>query len=338
MSMIINPYRFAGPIGAPAEWMTPNEGVHSAYSNNWHNYTVRTMVSRFVLPAGATKFRVTFTAAASAGMEIDKCYIGLSRLLTFDSTPEPLLFSGSAGTIVPAGGSVLSDETELSYDGTRDLCISFYIPSGASPNNSVANRAGNFFMNSQHAGGDSAINTGGTWTRSISNIRAITKFEAYTGGSWKNLFASQDSTASGYTNYTIRSLLGVGQLTSVKTYLRLGIYGRCIDMFIGNSAEGSNPFDFLATPTRLLFGGSNGTGTEDHRVYMTDDFARSILDLTKPVLMSYATNSSLISRRSAPPSGQSSKYKSGNQAGDVTWPTPSTSGDYLGPVIIDEKY
>lgn len=337
MSMIIAPYRFLS--GAPTGWQTANEGPLTGSSTGWSNFSIRTFVSRYLLPAGATKFRVTFDATASVGLQIGKCFIGASRLNVFDVTPTQMFFSGNPDVLIPAGGSVLSDEVNLAYDGSRDICIAVYIPTTAAPNNVVGQRAGNLFMGSQHQGGDSVTTLGGTFARSVTQIRNITKVEAYAGGAWKNIFAAQDSTiGSSFANFTIRSKYDVGQFTRARPLIRLGLYGVASDMFIGNSAEGANPFDFFATPYRVSFGGANATPSEIHRYHTSDDFDFTLLDSSKPLLISYHNTGTFGSRLVAPPSGISSRYRSGNQAADVSWPSSTATSEFLGPGIIDEKY
>ena len=340
MSMIINPHRF-GVAGAPSDWQTVHDSAFTNFSSNWSNYTIRTFISRSLLPAGATKVRVTLGSSSSTGLKVSKAYIGKSRHFIFDEAPSQLLFGGNAGfTIAAANGVQISDELDFNYDGTSDLCISFYVPSDASPNNTMGTLGGNSFMGSEYVGGDSANTTGGTWARTTTTIYGIRKVEVFTGGSWKNIFLSHTAYPTNWLGYTIRGLYAVGHFTRSRPVVRVGMASRVTDLFIGNSAEGSNPFDFLSTPTRLTFGGANGTGTEEFRAYFTDEFNfESVVDPTKPLLLSYHTASSRIGERASPPTGQSTRYKSGNSASVVSWQSgSSTWGSFLGPQFIDEKY
>lgn len=341
MSMIVNPFRFSGGGGggAPEAWMTALDLDLNASANSFSNYTVRNYVTRLLLPASATKFRVTFKAGPSEGMTLNKAYIGLSELLTYQVAPTQMFFGGSPGFVLAAGASITSDEINLAYDGTREICVSFFIPSGSGASDLLAYRGAvnPVLAGGQYAGGDSAASTGGTWTVST-DVYSVQKVEAYTGGSWKNILTSQATTQTGFANYTIRSRLSVGQLVSAKDTLRVGMGCRCADLFIGNWAGGADPLAFASTPTRLTFGGSNGTPAVDYRVYMTDGFPKSTVDLSQPVVLSYFTDASRISRRPSPPSGQLSGYKAGNVVSNLGFSADFVGADYFGPSIFDEQY
>jgi hypothetical protein len=342
MSMMINPARF-GLGGAPSEWQTITDGVFTGFSNNWQNNTIRTFISRGSLPAGAIKVRVTFGASSSTGLRIAKAYVGPSRGMVFDDTPTQLLFGGVANyDIASANGTILSDELTFTYNGTKDLCISFYVPSDASGAglNTMGSRGGNAFMGSNWNGGDLANSTGGTWSRITTSIQGIRKVEIYTGGTWKSVLSSVSDYSTNWDNYTLRSLVSLDQLPRTRNTVRFGLLCRANEVFVGNSAEGSSPFNFLTTPIRVTFGGANATPAEDFVPHLSDDFDYTQLDISKPLLMSYHTATTRIAARNSPPTGQSSRYKSGNQVSDTgAWQTGSSSwSSFLGPHFIDEKY
>lgn len=342
MSMIINPFRF-GVAGAPSDWQTVTDAAFTNFSSNWQGITVRTFISRGALPAGATKIRVTFGASSSTGLRINKAFVGKSRHFIFDNAPTQLFFGGSPShDILTANGTVLSDELNFDYDGTSDICISFYVPPDASTVGlaTMGRRSGNNFMGSTSVGGDSADTTGGTWTRNTINIDGIRKVEIFTGGSWKNLFTSVTQFLTNWNNYTIRSLVALDQFVRSRNTIRVGLLCRANEVFIGNSAEGASPFNFASAPFRLTFGGANATPAEDFRPYLSDDFDYTLLDPTKPLLMSYHTATTRIAERTSPPTGQSTRYKSGNSVADAgAWQTGSSGwGSFLGPHFIDEKY
>lgn len=336
MSMIVNPYRYL-LAGAPTGWVAPLDGVLTSTSSGWANYTFRTFVTRPLLPGSATKVRVTFSSLSGGGINIGKAYIGLSRNNSFDIAPSQLLFSGSAGVIIPASTDVLSDELTIPFNGTGDLCVSAYISSSAGANNFLAQRSappltGGTYIFNDNANSTSTIGRGGT-------VYGVKKIEAYTGGSWKTIYTVQTNYESGWNNYTLRSKIDVGQFSLAKTLVRFGLTARTSDFFIGKSAGGASPFDFVATPTRLTFGGANNTGTEDYLTYVTDDFDLSAFGLGTDLLFSYHATGNILGNRPSPPAGISSRYKSGNSASTVSWHSGSTTwGNYLGPAIIDEKY
>ena len=337
--MLLNPYRFA-PGGAPSAWTTLADSAFTSSSDNWSNYTIRTWLSRSVLPAGATKMRVTFGASSVEGMKISEAYVGPSLGYEFLSSPTQMFFSSNADVTIATDGTALTDEVALPYDGDTDLCISFRIPADTSYNR-LANRAAATFFNSRY--GSIAANSTSTFGGdAVGSLAGIRKIEVLTGGSWKNIFLSHNAYPStGWGDYTIRSFYDLDQFTRIRPIVRIGLANRASEMFIGNSAEGASPFDFLATPTRLTFGGNNGTGgSSDLTAYLTDEFDfASLVDPTKPLLVSYYSTSSRLSARTSPPTGQSSRYKSGNSVSDVTWHSGSSSwSSFLGPHLIDEKY
>lgn len=340
MSMIINPYRF-GVGGAPSDWTTIADSAFASSSDNWSNYTIRTWLSRSVLPAGATKFRVTFGASSVEGMKISKAYIGPSLAYDFLSTPTQIFFSGNADVTIATDDTILSDETDLAYEGETELCISFHIPSDSSFNR-LGTRPTSTFFNSRYSTGDVANSLSPFNTASAGNLAGIRKIEVLTGGSWKNIFLSHNAhPTTNWGGYTVRSLYELDQFTRSRPVVRVGLAHRADGMFIGNSAGGGSPFDFLSTPTRLTFGGNNGTGgSTDYTTYLTDEFDfAALVDITKPLLLSYYSASTRLSARTSPPSGQSTRYKSGNSVANVSWQSGSTSwGNFLGPHIIDEKY
>lgn len=341
MTMLLNSRRFAA-AGAPSAWQTVLDTTHNAVSGSWFNYTVRNFFRRALLPASATKFRVTFTSPSSGGFTLSNCFIGISDTMVFNVAPTQVFFGGNPGHVFTAANqSVTSDEVELAYGGSTDICVSFYMPpSSSGATGLLGNRNGmGAVMGHNYAGGDVADDTGGTWSLFTGQIQGITKLEAFTGGSWKNVFTSHTAYPTNWNAYTIRSKLDVGQLSLAKTIARVGIACRVTDLFIGTSAEGAAPFDFASTPTRLTFGGNNATPAVDYQVHLTDEFDISVFDPAKPLILSYHSATTRINSRTSPPAGQSSRYKAGNSVSALTWQTGSSSwGNYLGPIVIDEKY
>lgn len=334
--MIINPYRFAGPAGAPEAWVAPLDGVLTSTGGGWGNYTFRNFISRPLLPGSATKARVTFSALAGGAMEILKAYIGQSRGATFDTTPLALTFGGNAGVTLSAGSDVVSDEINLPFTGTGDICVSAYIPSSGAAH-FLSQRSAPALTGGNANFGDSASATG-TFARGGTTY-GVKKIELYTGGTWKTILAPQTNTESGWNGYTIRSKVNVGSFSLARTFARFGLTARASDFFVGHSAGGASPFDFASTPTRLTFGGINNTSAEDLITHLTDDFDLAALGVGTDLLFSFYTTGGTVGNRTSPPSNLSSRYKSGNSASNVSWHSGSaTWANFLGLAVVDEKY
>lgn len=337
MSMLINSYRF-GVSGPPSEWYNVWDSAFTGSSGNWSNYTARSYFSRFLLPAAATKFRITFGAAASAGLNIGKAFIGPSRLMKYDAAPQQIFFSGSPGRLLAADETVISDEVTLPYDGSREVCISIYIPTGSGPNHVMPDRSANLFCGGNFGLGDFADSTASDLSRSAS-IYGVRKVEAFSGGSWKTIFQSMDDRLTGWTGYTFRSRFEAGRITTARPTLRFGLMCRVSDMFIGNAVETAGSFAFASTPSRLTFGGANASPATEFRAYVTDDFPVSALDMGKPILLSFHLSHTEIPRTTTPLSGTSSQYKIGNVASDLSFSGGAGYfGYFLGPGLVDEKY
>lgn len=337
MSMIINPGRF-GVSGAPTGWSTVTDASMSGNSTNWANFTVRSYFSRSLLPAGATKVRVTFATFSSGGTKISKAYVGPSRRLVFDVTPTQLFFSGQPGFTIGASQEILSDEIDISYDGSQDLCVSFHVATDAGVNNWMASRVGGSLSGGEWAGGDLSASTGGTWLGSP-NIYLVKKLELFTGGTWKNILTSHTNYSTNWSNYTVRGLLQPGAFARARPLIRVGFAYPVTKAFVGLSAGGGSPFDFASTPTQLLFGGLAASNTEVGTLKFTDEFDMSGYGSGDSVLFSVHTATTHMAGRSSPPTEQSSRYKLGDSASVLSWQSGSSSwGDFLGPQVIDEKY
>lgn len=335
--MVLNPFRF-GVSGAPTGWTTISDGAVTANSNSWANYTIRTYFSRSLLPAGATKARVTFATFSSGGTKISKAYVGPSRRVVFDDAPTQVFFSGQPGFTLGASQEITSDDINISYDGSKDLCVSFHVATDAGANQWMATRSGSVFSGGDYKNGDQAASTGGTWV-AVNPIYLVKKLEIFTGGTWKNILASHTSYPTNWNNYTVRSLLQPGAFTRARPLVRFGFCYPVSKAYIGLSAGGASPFDFASTPTQLLFGGLAASNTEIGIVKFTDEFDMSGYSPGDSVLFSAHTATANMAVRSSPPAEQSSRYKSGDSASVVSWQTGSAAWtEYLGPQIIDEKY
>lgn len=336
MSMIIDPYRFGVP-SAPTGWVTATDGSPTGDSGSWGNYTVRVYVMRSLLPAGATKVRITFRTFSGGGTDISKAFVGQSRKLIYDVAPSQLLFSGSPGFLLAASSEITSDELNLTYDGLHDLCISFHVSASAGANNRMSTRSGSPIMGSDFDAGDLADDTGGTWSPSAVNFYFVKKIEVFTGGTWNNIFTSHSSFATNWNNYTVRSLVTSSQFTRLRNTVRFGVTQPISKMYVGPSAGGASPFNFASTPTQVLFGGLAASPTEANRPHFSDDF--DMTGYSGDLLMSIHTATTNIGIRSSPPTGQSSRYKSGDSAANVTWQSgSSTWAQFLATSFVDEKY
>lgn len=338
MSMLVNSFRF-NYTGAPEAWVTPLNGALNLTSANWHNYTVRNYINRSLLPGSASKVRVTFSALAGGATKIAKAYAGLSRGNIFDVAPSQLLFSGNPGVTVAAGSDVISDELTLDWNGTGDLCVSFHIPIDAGSNNYLAQRNSPQLVGGYAFAGDAANTTGGAYPRG-SITYGIKKIELYTGGLWRTIFnPSREISGTWWNTYTLRSKINVGEFTLAKSKVRFGLLARSSDVYIGKSAGGANPFDFVSTPTRLTFGGLNNTSAEDYLTNISDEFDLGAFGVESDILFSFYATGNNVAHKASPPSGLSTRYKAGNNASNVTWQSgSSTWSAYIGPSLIDEKF
>lgn len=83
-----------------------------------------------IIPSGtigaAETFRLTFDGATTKPTGVQSMYIGergAGDAYDFAVTPVPVLVGGISTFDIPQGGSVVSDEITLSFDGTKDLVI-----------------------------------------------------------------------------------------------------------------------------------------------------------------------------------------------------------------------
>lgn len=110
---LLNPFRFGGG-GGGGGWVTTAALTGSGSSVGWSGHTLRQVIPATAFAAGS-RIRFRIVSGTTGGMVIGAAYFGKKGVgnYDFDTTPSQLLFSGSAGVSVPAGGSVYTDELIL---------------------------------------------------------------------------------------------------------------------------------------------------------------------------------------------------------------------------------
>lgn len=324
--------------GVPTVWATIFNAATNGMSMNWHNYTVRSFVSRGYLLAGATKFRITFSSHTGATLEINKAYLGESVQNIYGTPPVQMLFGGSPSVVINPGASVISDEINLNYGGLSDLCVSFYVPTSAESagRHYVSSVPSNYFGGSTYFAGDVANTTGMSSGRG-SNLYNVTKIEMFTGGTWKEINKyAQTYLNNGWNNYTLRSRINSGLFVPTQPYIRLGYMANMSKCFVGVGVSNSS-LNFDGTPYQVTFGGLPNTGTDINKIYFSDDIPSNIFNITKSTIFSHHQSTDYVN--SGPiPAGGDSRYAAGDLADDITFAGMGYGSSYFGPLLIDEKY
>lgn len=108
-------------------WISVSDIVLNQNSGAVQGYDYRFALSKSAFSAlgAATKIRVTLKAASNAPSVISTFYAGLVTSAPNADTMTPIKFGGNPGVTIPAGGMVVSDETDFSLDPTRDLLLTF---------------------------------------------------------------------------------------------------------------------------------------------------------------------------------------------------------------------
>lgn len=339
--------RFLGPVAASRFIPTGPAGgdevvfttTMTGSSNGWQTYTIRTLFTRMIAPASANSFRIGFRANTGATLRVSKVFIGSGNDWQFGSTPTQIFFGGNPGATFSSGSTTYCDDVALDYDGTKNLVVSFYIPLDAPPDTFISTNAANYKHKYSFRAGDFANDVGGTWSLNGENSCSIVEVEAFVTDAWNNQFRVDTGAvgSSGWVNYTFRTRYETGVFCgSGFTDFRVGLLNNVSDIFIGNAVSTPGSFEFTATPTRLLFGGANGSVTNQNQVNVTDSALLSILDLGQPVLVSYLNQSSGIFFATTPPSGMSSATRSGDFASVVSGSGfGGYFGWYMGPALVD---
>lgn len=111
--------------------------INPVYSNvpaNWKNYTVRVVIPKEKFLDSFSKVAAIFIGDAdlSSSITYGPVYIGFSAgtpAYAFDDTPDQLEFGGSSTGTSSAGELITTDELSLSIDDSKDVVLSFHIPS-----------------------------------------------------------------------------------------------------------------------------------------------------------------------------------------------------------------
>ena len=151
---------FAGAMGqggGGGAWATAYSGtIGGTISPGWSGYTMRQGIPAASTLAGS-KVRLTLNVGAALA-NIAAVFVGRRApsgdSYDFDSTPVPVLFSGSPGISVPGSTDIVSDEASLVLDGMTALVVSVYF-SGVTSLYPVAS-LGFGFSNYYIAGNDAA--------------------------------------------------------------------------------------------------------------------------------------------------------------------------------------
>lgn len=342
MSMIINPFRFSAG-GGPVNWRADFDNVPTTTDNSWSNYTARNVVSRFLLRPELSAFRVTIKAPAGNPISVGDVFVGKSNGMIYPSAPVRATFSGANGFTLAAGASITSDVVNLNFDGSTDIAVSIYHNTLSGHNRTILRLSGNYpFLNSGYKSGNAADQVGGLFSAFNEGAYGYVKLESAEPPSlsgWSSVLSLTPARRTdSWNGYTIRNRYDVGVLNVTKAKLRALLFGSMTDLFIGNAEAAAGSLNFLAAPTRLTFGGANGTPSSIIFSHTTDEFLASILDLSKPVLISGHSNTIMIGDGAAL-TGVNSGYASGNTASATgTWTHTAISGNKsLSILRIDQK-
>lgn len=123
MSVLLNPYRWRGIVGVRF-----SEANFSADNNGVANFGFRIRFPASALAGSWASCAVTFQASATQALSLTGAYIGhrASSGDAYDANNlNQLLFSGSGTLALSANASQKSDTLAFSYDGVRDLIITF---------------------------------------------------------------------------------------------------------------------------------------------------------------------------------------------------------------------
>ena len=171
-------------------WATVASAALDGNSATLKDVTFRQVIDAGGLSnTGRSKTRVTFQAGTSAeGLSIGVAYIGVAGAgdaYDFAATPTQILFSGVGNAVVPASGTLVSDEIAFTVPTSGNLVISFYVANDAANDTArykvtVANWLYYF-----KAGNDAAtVNTSGytTSTNDALGVSLIESDEPSAGG------------------------------------------------------------------------------------------------------------------------------------------------------------
>jgi hypothetical protein len=129
--MILTPYAF---VAAGGGWRTIWDwvAVASGLNSGWGGYTLRQRAIASSLGGAGSKVRAT--CMALVGGTVAKAYVQVAAAsgdpYDFDSTPVALTFDGGSTSVTIANATPkLSDEVNVTFDGTRALVFSFYFSS-----------------------------------------------------------------------------------------------------------------------------------------------------------------------------------------------------------------
>ena len=106
-------------------WGTSQQGVATAALTN----TTLRLNARVTIGGDAVRIRLD-NAYGKAAVRIGRAYVGVRArgAVLVAGSNKPALFSGSATTTIPAGGSVRSDPIAIDVLAMQDLAVSLYLP------------------------------------------------------------------------------------------------------------------------------------------------------------------------------------------------------------------
>lgn len=132
-------------------------------NGGWTNFTLRQPLPAAVIPGqGCTKLRFSFQSGATEGLVVNKCYIQkLNSTYGFTTTPVQVTFNGgSTSFTIAAGATQTSDDVTLTLSSTDAACVSLFIPSGQSANDTFKARTySGVGLATYFKSGDDASNT-----------------------------------------------------------------------------------------------------------------------------------------------------------------------------------
>ena len=185
---MINHRRRAG--GAASEWFTVVDyGEQTNADSDWRGYTVRLVIpASELLTSTGTSIRLTLLFyGVSKAIHYDELWLGHAAAsgdpYDFDGNQVQILSGGSGAFDVPASAteSLLTDEVDFDFDGSKNLVLSAYF-NGTDSNDDLsytlsASSASSYYKSSTN---DASTTNAASYTSwSSSRNLMIRKLEAY---------------------------------------------------------------------------------------------------------------------------------------------------------------
>jgi lysophospholipase L1-like esterase len=171
-----------------------------ALGQGYANQTLRIMLSTHI---GGSRLRVHLSNRyGSAPLRVDRASVGLRQAgaALVGGSSRLLMFAGASAVTIPAGGEVVSDPADLTFDAFQDLAVSLYLDDPTGPSTGHLTARERSFSTGGQTGDHTSDQAGDAFVASTTTVSYVDALDVLAPASVGAAVLFGDSLTDGYEN------------------------------------------------------------------------------------------------------------------------------------------